>query len=179
MSITNETTLDLMTELLRRFEVPDYMRSGERMHDWLKEFKARGHEEPRMYFEESDFDGMLVERNIDYFSFCAHHLAVFSGSVDIAYIPNGKAIGVSKLARVVDYYASRPQLQENMTQQICDFLAEKMDTEDIAVRVTGVHLCMRVRGVKKPNAEIITVAVRGKFKENVATRAEFLSQCGV
>lgn len=172
-------TFELLRVLLERFDVPDYNRSAERLQTFLHDFNERGKEEPRMFFEDFDFDGMLVETGIDYFSFCAHHLLPFVGIVDIAYIPTGKVAGVSKFARVVDYFASRPQLQEQMTQQICEFLVEKMETDDVAVRVVGEHMCMRIRGIKKPNTKIVTLAVRGKFKENVATRAEFLTQCGV
>jgi len=108
---------------------------------------------------------------------CEHHLLPFYGTAHIGYVPgaSGKVVGVSKLARVVDIFARRPQLQERMTKQIADVIFEALNPDGVAVIVRAEHLCMIMRGIEKPGANVITSAVRGTFRSKVATRSEFLA----
>jgi GTP cyclohydrolase I len=122
-----------------------------------------------------DYDQMVVVRDIDFASLCEHHLLPFLGKAHVAYIPNGKVIGLSKIPRVVEMFARRLQLQERMTQQIAAFLEETLQPRGVGVVVEALHLCMAIRGVKKANARMITSAVRGSFKENLNTRNEFFA----
>jgi GTP cyclohydrolase I len=125
-----------------------------------------------------DYDQMVVVRDIDFASLCEHHLLPFLGRVHVAYIPDGKVIGLSKIPRIVEMYARRLQLQERMTQQIAAFLEESLHPRGVGVVVEALHLCMAIRGVKKANARMVTSAVRGSFKENLSTRNEFFTHIG-
>jgi GTP cyclohydrolase I len=120
---------------------------------------------------------MVVAKDITFYSMCEHHLLPFYGTAHIGYIPNadGRVVGLSKLARVVEIVASRPQIQERMTTQIADAIMEAMDPSGVAVVVQAEHMCMMMRGVKKPGSNIITSAVRGAFLKRPEVRAEFFS----
>ena len=120
---------------------------------------------------------MVVVRDIPFYSMCEHHLLPFYGTAHIGYIPDvqGRVVGLSKLARVVEIVASRPQIQERMTTEIADAIMEGLEPSGAAVVVQAEHLCMIMRGVKKPGSNIITSAIRGSFRRNEASRAEFLS----
>ncbi len=122
------------------------------------------------------YDEMIVVRDIEVYSTCEHHLVPFSGVAHIGYIPNvkGQVTGLSKLARLVDVYARRPQVQERMTGQIADALMQNLDPRGVIVVIEAEHLCMTMRGVRKPGAKTVTSAVRGTFLDNV-TRAEAMS----
>lgn len=120
------------------------------------------------------YDEMVLVKNIDYFSLCEHHLLPFYGKAHVAYIPNGKVIGLSKIPRIVEMFARRLQVQERMTQQIADFLQETLHPQGVAVVVEGQHMCAAMRGVKKANARMTTSAMLGSFKNNPQTRGEFL-----
>ena len=121
---------------------------------------------------------MVILKNAEYVSFCEHHMFPFFGHCSIGYVPNGKVIGVSKLARLLDCFAKRMQIQERMTSQIADFLEKELDALGVFVVCEGVHFCMKGRGVKKQDSSMITSAIRGEFKDNAAMRAEFLSLIG-
>ncbi len=118
---------------------------------------------------------MVVLKDIPFYSMCEHHLLPFYGMVHIGYIPSGRVAGASKLARVVEILARRPQIQERLTSQIADTLLEGMNPRGVAVVVQAQHLCMIMRGVEKPGSSITTSAMRGLFRSSVATRSEFLS----
>jgi GTP cyclohydrolase IA len=120
------------------------------------------------------YDEMVVARDISFFSMCEHHLLPFFGVVHIGYVPSGRVVGISKLARLTDSIARRPQVQERMTTQIADTLVEGLDPLGVAVVVEAEHLCMMMRGVKKPGSRIVTSVNRGCFRSNLATREEFL-----
>ena len=124
-------------------------------------------------FEEK-YDEMVIVRDIDYYSLCEHHLIPFYGKVHVAYIPNGKIIGLSKIPKIVDVFARRLQVQERMTQQIADTLNEALNPDGVGVVVEGYHMCMMMRGVEKQNSLTTTSSMRGIFKEDARTRAEFL-----
>ena len=118
---------------------------------------------------------MVILRDIPFYSMCEHHLLPFYGVVHIGYIPKGNIVGVSKLARVVEILSRRPQLQERLTTQIAEAILEALQPDGVAVVIEAEHMCMTIRGVKKPGTNIITSATRGLFRTRAATRAEFLS----
>jgi len=120
------------------------------------------------------YDEMVLVRDIEFYSLCEHHLLPFMGRVHVAYIPEGKVIGLSKIPRIVDMYARRLQVQERMTRQIADFLRDLLKPQGVAVVVEAVHLCSKMRGVKKRDARMTTSAMHGAFRANLATRQEFL-----
>ena len=128
----------------------------------------------RVGFEEGHQE-MVILREIPFYSMCEHHLLPFHGKAHVGYIPDGRVAGLSKLARVVDAFAKRPQLQERLTSQIADCIKDALKPSGVAVVVEAEHLCMTMRGVKKPGSFVITSATRGTFRDRVATRAEFLS----
>jgi GTP cyclohydrolase I len=121
------------------------------------------------------YDEMVIVREISFASLCEHHLLPFIGAAHVAYLPNGKIVGLSKLARVVDDVSRRPQVQERMTEEIADLLMRELDARGVAVVVEAMHTCMTIRGVRKPASVCITSAMRGGFKDNQSTRAEVLA----
>jgi len=126
-------------------------------------------------FTQGTCEEMVILKNCEFYSTCEHHMFPFFGHVSIGYIPNQKVIGISKLARLVDLYAKRMQIQERMTTQIADTIMKELDALGVYVVCEGVHFCMRSRGVKKQDASMITSAVRGIFKKDAKARQEFLS----
>ncbi len=127
-------------------------------------------------FNEADNDEMVVVRDIPMYSMCEHHLLPFVGKAHIAYIPSdGKVIGLSKLARIVDSFSKKPQLQERLTSQIADFLDENLSPKGIAVVVEAEHLCMTMRGARAAGAKTQTSALRGSMRKDARTRAEAMS----
>ena len=120
------------------------------------------------------YDEMVIVRDIEFYSLCEHHLLPFMGRVHVAYIPDGKVIGLSKIPRIVDMYARRLQVQERMTRQIADFIRDLLQPQGVAVVVEALHLCSMMRGVKKHDARMTTSAMHGAFRANIATRQEFL-----
>jgi GTP cyclohydrolase I len=126
---------------------------------------------------DADHDEIIIVRDIELHSTCEHHLVPFTGVAHIGYIPNqkGQITGLSKLARLVDVYARRPQVQERMTSQIADALVESLEPRGVIVVIEAEHLCMTMRGVRKPGARTVTSAVRGAFRDSNVTRAEAMS----
>jgi len=121
------------------------------------------------------YDEIVLERDIRFDSFCEHHLLPFSGHAHIAYLPNGKIVGLSKLARAVELLSRRPQVQERMTDDLADLLMQELEPRGVAVVLEANHSCMTIRGIRKPDAITTTSAMRGSFKDNPATRSEFLA----
>jgi GTP cyclohydrolase I len=126
------------------------------------------------FFQEK-YDQMVILRDVTFHSMCEHHLMPFEGKAHIAYLPDGKVIGLSKLARVVDAFAHRPQLQERLTTQVADILMNELGAKGVAVVMEAVHTCMTCRGVQKPGSVMVTSALRGVCSTNSATRAEIMS----
>jgi GTP cyclohydrolase I len=120
-------------------------------------------------------DEMVILRDVPFYSVCEHHFMPFHGVAAIGYIPDGRVVGLSKLARLLEGYARRPQLQERLTGQIADALMEVLRPDGVAVVLEAEHLCMTQRGVRKPGSRMVTSATRGQFRQNQVTRAEFLS----
>ena len=121
-----------------------------------------------------DYDEMVIVKDIDFYSLCEHPMLPFMGRVHVAYVPNGKVIGLSKIPRIVETFARRLQVQERMTVQIADFIDAALHPQGVAVVAEGIHMCSVMRGVKKANAKMITSAMRGVFRSDPKTRAEFM-----
>lgn len=123
---------------------------------------------------ESDMNDMVIEKDISFYSMCEHHLMPFFGVVHIAYIPNGKVVGLSKLARTVEVFARRPQIQENMTVQIAEAVMDNLHAKGVMVMIEAEHLCMSMRGIKKPGSKTVTCSALGVFEDNKDLRREFM-----
>ncbi|MCX6505181.1 MAG: GTP cyclohydrolase I FolE [Actinobacteria bacterium] len=156
------------------------VRTPERVANMYSEIFRGMREDPSRHLEvtfEAEHDEMVLVRDITMFSCCEHHLVPFAGKAHVAYIPgaDGRITGLSKIARLVDGFARRPQVQERLTTQIADALEEQLQPDGVLVMIEAEHLCMSMRGVSKPGALTITSAVRGLFKNNPSTRSEALS----
>ncbi len=121
------------------------------------------------------YDEIVLVKDIEFNSVCEHHLMPFMGRAHIGYLPDGRVLGLSKLARLVEAVAHRPQVQERMTEQIADYLEDDLGAKGVAVVVEATHTCMTVRGVRKPGSVCVTSAMRGVFRANVSSRAEVMS----
>jgi GTP cyclohydrolase I len=144
------------------------------------EFMCSGYKlNPKEIIEKALFtstnDEMVVVKDIEFYSFCEHHMLPIIGKVHVAYIPNGKVVGLSKIPRVVDVFARRLQIQEQMTEQICDALNEHLKPKGVAVIIDARHMCMEMRGVEKICSTTVTSSLRGLFKSDKRTKDEFLS----
>jgi GTP cyclohydrolase I len=128
----------------------------------------------RVGFEEGHQELVLV-KDIPFYSMCEHHFLPFHGVAHVGYIPNGRVVGLSKLARALEILARRPQLQERLTSQLADVIMSTLEPAGVAVVVQAIHLCMAMRGVRKPGSDTVTSAMRGVFRREAATRAEFMS----
>jgi GTP cyclohydrolase I len=136
------------------------------------------HQDPRVHLKKlftQKYDEMVLIRDIRLVSFCEHHLLPVIGKAHVAYIPNGRVVGLSKIPRVIDVLAKRPQLQERLTEEVAELLMKELDARGVAVVIEASHSCMTIRGVNKPDSSFVTSAVRGAFKERSATRAELMS----
>lgn len=153
-------------------------RTPQRVAQLYAELTAGYHLDPHALINDAVFevqyDEMVMVTDIDFYSLCEHHLLPFMGRVHVAYVPRGKVIGLSKIPRVVEMYARRLQVQERLTVQIADFLNTSLKPQGVAVVAEGMHLCMAMRGVRKANAQMITSAMRGVFRSDPRTRAEFM-----
>ncbi len=136
------------------------------------------HQDPRIHLQKfftEKYDEIVLVRDISFNSMCEHHMMPFMGKAHIGYLPNGRVIGLSKLARVVEGVARRPQVQERMTETIADLLVEELQAKGVVVVMEAVHTCMTVRGVRKPGAICVTSAMRGAFRNNPSSRAEIMT----
>jgi GTP cyclohydrolase I len=133
---------------------------------------------PRLHLEKTftqKYDEMVLVKDIRFASLCEHHLLPFFGKAHVAYLPSGKVVGLSKLARVVESLARRPQVQEQMTEELAELIMTELDARGVGVILEATHTCMTIRGVHKPDSLTTTSAMRGAFKDNPATRSELLS----
>lgn len=123
----------------------------------------------------SDNSEMVLVKNIELYSLCEHHILPFIGKAHVAYLPNGKVLGLSKVARIVEMYSRRLQIQENLTRQIAEAIQQVTEAAGVAVVIEAQHMCMMMRGVEKQNSSMLTSVMLGQFRENDATRSEFLN----
>jgi GTP cyclohydrolase IA len=136
------------------------------------------HEDARVHVQKfftEKYDEMVLVKDISFNSMCEHHLLPFTGKVHIGYVPNGRVIGLSKLARVVEVVSKRPQVQERMTEHIANLLIEELEVKGVAVVVEATHTCMTIRGVRKPGSLCVTSAMKGLFRTNLSSRAEVMT----
>ena len=143
-------------------------------------FLTRGYEmDPAKVINDAlfteEYEEMIVQKDIDFYSLCEHHMLPFFGKAHVAYIPHHRIVGISKLARLVDVYARRLQVQERLTNQIATTIMDKLDALGVAVVLEAEHLCMRMRGVEKQNSYVITSSLLGAFRSRVETRNEFMN----
>jgi len=157
-------------------------RTPERVARMYAELLSGYHADPSEVVNDAIFevkyDEMVIVRDVEFYSLCEHHLLPFMGRVHVAYIPDGKVLGLSKIPRIVDLFARRLQVQERMTRQIADLIRDLLHPQGVAVVVEALHLCMMMRGVQKHNARMTTSAMHGAFRANLATRQEFLENIG-
>ncbi|HST28698.1 MAG TPA: GTP cyclohydrolase I FolE [Rudaea sp.] len=182
-AVTREQALDAVRTLLR-WAGDEPTREGlrdtpRRVVDAYGEWFSGYHEDPQEYlartFEEvAGYDEMIVLRGIQFESFCEHHMAPIIGRAHVGYLPDGKVVGISKLARVVDAFAHRFQVQEKMTAQIAHCISEALHPRGVGVVIDAVHQCMTTRGVHKRGVSLITSQMLGSFRKDARTRAEFL-----
>jgi GTP cyclohydrolase I len=135
------------------------------------------HQDPREHLQKfftEQYDEVVLVRDISFCSMCEHHLLPFMGKAHIGYIPDGKVIGLSKLARVVEVVSRRPQVQERMTEEIANLLVDELDAKGVAVVVEATHSCMTIRGVRKPGSICLTSAMKGLFRTNLSSRSEIM-----
>jgi len=182
-SLADFSTQDLYREILTRIgedtSRDGLLRTPERMEKAMA-FLTRGYnmnvtDVLHGALFDVEYDEMVIVKDVEFFSMCEHHLLPFFGKAHIAYVPNGKVIGLSKIARLVDVFARRLQVQERLTRQIADAIAEAIDPQGVAVILEAQHLCMMMRGVEKQHSSTVTSAMLGVFKTQLQTRNEFLS----
>ena len=157
---------------------PGLVETPRRVAHMYAEMFSGLHLEPERHLEvvfPEEYDEMVLVRDISFTSMCEHHLLPFTGVAHVAYVPDGKVTGLSKIARVVEEVSRRPQVQERMTQTIADMVNSHLKTAGVACVISAEHSCMGIRGVRKPGSTTVTSALRGIFKTNQATRAEFMS----
>jgi GTP cyclohydrolase IA len=180
--IAEYSTQEIYAELLLRFhEDPNrdgLLKTPERVEKAM-EFLTQGYDQDPISILQGamfdvDYDEMVIVKDIEMFSLCEHHMLPFFGRVHVAYIPNGKVIGLSKIARLIEVFARRLQVQERMTKQIADAIQEAIAPQGVGVVIEARHLCMMMRGVEKQNSSTVTSAMRGVFSKQ-STRTEFLS----
>ncbi|GGG84749.1 GTP cyclohydrolase I FolE [Edaphobacter dinghuensis] len=183
VSLEAASTQELYRELLRRMgEDPDrdgLVRTPERMEKSMA-FLTKGYamdvtEVLHDALFDVDYDEMVIVKDIEFFSQCEHHLLPFFGKAHIAYVPNGKVIGLSKIPRLVDVFSRRLQVQERLTKQVSEAIQDAINPQGVAVILEAQHLCMMMRGVEKQHSSTVTSAMLGVFKEQMQTRNEFLS----
>lgn len=182
MSPTDDSFVDHIREMLEALgedpNRPGLQRTPERVEKSLR-WLTQGYQQTlegvigQAVFEEKH-ESMIMVRDIELYSMCEHHMLPFFGRAHVAYIPNGKIIGLSKLPRIVDMFAHRLQLQERLTDQVADAIMEVLDPRGVGVVIEASHLCMMMRGVEKQNCKTVTSAVRGVFRDDIKTREEFL-----
>jgi GTP cyclohydrolase I len=183
ISLEAASTQELYRELLRRMgEDPDrdgLVRTPERMEKSMA-FLTKGYAmDVTAVLHDAlfdvDYDEMVIVKDIEFFSQCEHHLLPFFGKAHIAYVPNGKVIGLSKIPRLVDVFSRRLQVQERLTKQVSEAIQEAINPQGVAVILEAQHLCMMMRGVEKQHSSTVTSAMLGVFKDQTQTRNEFLS----
>ena len=168
---------DIIVELGEDPEREGLVKTPERVERSLR-FLTRGYHQKldevvNCALFEAESDDMVIVRNIEFFSMCEHHMLPFFGKCHVGYIPNKKIIGVSKIARIVDMFARRLQVQERLTKEISHALMEILDAEGVGVVMDAQHLCMQMRGVEKQNSVMTTSSMLGSFRRELATRNEF------
>jgi GTP cyclohydrolase I len=170
---------EILVEIGEDPDRPGLVGTPERVHRMYTELTAGYHVDPERLINDAiyevDYSEMVVVKDIPFYSLCEHHLLPFFGSAAVAYIPRGRVLGLSKIPRIVEMYARRLQVQERLTQQIAEFLQDRLQPQGVGVVIEATHLCAVMRGVRKPGTIMTTSAVLGLFRSRDKTRAEFLA----
>ena len=173
---------DILVEIGEDPNRDGLLATPERMHRMYAELTAGYHVDPGRLINgavfDVDYSEMVVVKDIPFYSLCEHHLLPFFGSAHVAYVPKGRVIGLSKIPRIVEMYARRLQVQERMTQQIAEFLMDRLEPSGVGVVVEATHLCAAMRGIRKPGTVMTTAHVLGLFRRSDKTRAEFFAHLG-
>ena len=171
-------TREILQHIGENPEREGLVRTPERVARMYDELTAGYHTDPIKLINDAvfdvEYDEMVIVKNIDFSSLCEHHMLPFFGRAHVAYIPDGKVVGLSKIPRIVEMFARRLQVQERMTKQIAEFIQEVLHPQGVAVVVEGAHMCSMMRGVKKPNATMTTSNMLGAFRDEAKTRSEFM-----
>lgn len=154
-------------------------RAAKALYSITEGYTQSAHEIASKAIFEHDGTGMVIVKDIEFYSMCEHHILPFFGKVCVGYLPKGKILGLSKLARIVDVYAKRLQVQERLTAQICREISKIIPNDGVIVACEGSHLCMKMRGVEKQDSMTVTYESSGRFKENPELRKEFMAVCGI
>jgi GTP cyclohydrolase I len=174
-----EAVRQILVEIGEDPDRPGLIGTPERVHRMYTELTAGYQVDPERLVNDAIFDvdysEMVVVKDIPFYSLCEHHLLPFFGAAGVAYIPRGRVLGLSKIPRIVEMFGRRLQVQERLTQQIADFLMERLDPKGVGVVIEATHLCAVMRGVRKPGTVMTTSAVLGLFRANDKTRAEFFA----
>lgn len=157
------------------FDEESQQNTPARIEKFMQELENKRDFKFTVFDNEMNYDQMIILKDIKFVSFCSHHLLPFFGKAQIGYIPNGKICGISKLARVVEKFAAKPQIQENMTHEIMNYIVEKLLPAGVIVVVEAEHLCMTSRGVKSPESKMITSAISGIFQKDGNAKREFFA----
>ena len=181
-SLTSASYEELVREMIVRLgEDPEregLARTPERVHKAMQHLVKGYQEDPEALLRDAlftvNYDEMVIVKDVEMFSLCEHHMLPFFGKVHVAYIPNGKVIGLSKIPRLIEVFSRRLQIQERLTTQIAETIQKTIEPQGVGVVVEARHLCMMMRGVQKQNSKTITSALRGAFREDPKTRDEFL-----
>jgi GTP cyclohydrolase IA len=169
---------DLLAALGEETESPRLRETPRRVAEAFAELLTADPFRPTTFANEERYDGLVVLRDIPFHSLCEHHLLPFHGRAHLAYLPDARIVGLSKLGRVVELYSRRLQLQERLTSQVADWLERELAPKGVGVLIEAEHLCMSLRGVQKPGAKTVTSALRGLVKDDPRTREEFLALVG-
>jgi GTP cyclohydrolase I len=178
--LTESAVRSILLDIGEDPEREGLLKTPARVHRMFEEITAGYHVDPEKLINDAifevDYDDMVLVKDIEFYSLCEHHMLPFYGRAAVAYIPNGKVIGLSKIPRIVEMFARRLQVQERMTAQIAEFLTEVLHPKGVAVLVEGAHMCAMMRGVKKSDVHMTTRKMLGAFKEDVFLRSDFLAQ---
>jgi GTP cyclohydrolase I len=178
MNKIENAVVTILKEIGENPERQGLERTPQRVAKMYKELTLGYHQNADAIINSAEFDvpydEMVVVTNIDFYSLCEHHMLPFFGVAHVGYIPRGRVVGLSKIPRIVDMFARRLQVQENMTQEIANVLQEHLNPDGVGVVIEGYHMCMMMRGVQKDKAKMITSTLLGSFKEDQKTRTEFL-----
>lgn len=176
--VIEQAMATILTEIGEDPQREGLLKTPSRFARMFSELTAGYHVDPAALINDAifnvDYDEMVVVRDIHFYSLCEHHLLPFYGRAHVAYLPQGKVLGLSKIPRIVEMFARRLQVQERMTVEIADFIVDAINPGGVAVVAEGVHMCSVMRGVRKENASMVTSAMRGDFRTDPKTRGEFL-----
>jgi GTP cyclohydrolase IA len=178
LAAAERAALDLLRAIGADVDSPDLLQTPRRMAAAFAELVAPAELGATLFANEGRYEELVLVRDIEFHSLCMHHLLPFHGQAHVAYLPGDKIVGISKLARVVEAFSRDLQLQERLTVQIADWLEQELEPRGVGVVVSAEHMCMTIRGVRKPGARTVTSALRGLLRDDPRTRQEFFSLVG-